>query len=137
MTSPASSITERTYRGWSSKLFASAVVAEGPRKTVYLCGTGSNDLETGRVVHVGDFAAQVRFTYEQVKEVLALHGATLADVVKITAYVLDASVLPEYNKVRLEAFGDAPLSPHTFFAVKELPLPEMLIEIDVVASIPA
>ena len=136
MESQSSSISARTYRGWSANLFASSVVAEGPRETIYLAGLASNEPLDGSVRHVDDVAAQTFYTYEKVKEVLALHGATLADIVKTTAYVTDADFLPVYSKCRLEVFGDTPLTPHTFLVVKALARPEMLVEVDIVASIP-
>lgn len=137
MTSPRSAITERSYRGWSAGIFASSVIAEGPRKTVYLAGLAANDPDDGSVRHVGDVAAQTRYTYDKVKEILASHGATLSDIVKITAYVTDPAFLPEYSKCRLEAFGEAPISPHTFVVVSRLAWPDMLVEVDVTAVVPA
>jgi len=134
--SRASAITARSYHGWSAELFASSVVTSGPHKTIHLAGIAANNPEDGSVRHPGDVAAQTRYTYEKVSELLAEHGATLADVVKITAYALDAASLGDYSAARLEAFGDTPLSPHTFLVVKALAFPEMLIEIDVVACIP-
>jgi len=131
-----SAIAERTYRGWSAELFASSVVVEGPRRTIYLAGLAANDPADGVVRFPGDVAAQAGYTYEKVQELLALHGAGLADVVKITAYVTDAAALGDYSRARLEAFGDIPLSPHTFLVVKALAFPEMLVEVDVVACVP-
>lgn len=131
----SSGIMERKYNGWSADLFASSVMTFGRVKHIYLAGLAANDADSGAVVHVGDVREQTRLTYRKVKDALAQHGATLADVVKITAYALDRSALPEYSQARLEAFGDTPLCPHTFLVVSGLAFPEMLIEVDVVAVV--
>lgn len=136
MTPAKSAIAERTYRGWSAELFASSVVTEGPRKTIYLAGLAANDPADGSVRFPGDVLRQTRYTYEKVQELLAVHGATLADIVKITAYVIDSAFLSDYSAARLQAFGETPLTPHTFLVVKALAFPEMLVEVDVVASVP-
>lgn len=127
----------RKFGIWSAKAFADSVSVEGAVRTVYLAGMGAEDAETGRIRHPGDIVAQSRYSYEKVKSALAAQGATMEHVVKITTYVTDASFLPAYSKCRIEAFGDAPLSPHTFVVVQRLAWPDMLVEVDVTAVVPA
>lgn len=124
---------ERSYSGWNEKAFANAVVARGPGRLIYLSGVGALHPETREVQHEGDFVGQVEYSFGLIVDTLARHGATLDDVVKLNVYVLDTSLLPDYNEVRFRAFEGSRLSAHTFIGVSGLPVPGMLIEIDVVA----
>lgn len=126
---------ERTYGGWSAKVFADSVATSGHLRMIYLSGMGAEDVTDGHIRHVGDIVGQTRYSYEKVKDVLARHGATMANVVKITAYLTDASYREAYSKCRLEAFGDEPLSAHTFVVVNRLAWPDMLVEVDATAAV--
>lgn len=137
MSTPQDTSIERTFNGWSAKLFASSVTVTGPSKTIYLAGLAANDPEDGHVHHVDDFAGQCRYTYQKLAAILASHEATMANIVKITAYVTDGSRLADYSTCRLEAFGDSPLSAHTFLEVSGLAFPQMLVEVDATVVVPA
>jgi len=126
----------RRFGIWSAKAFADSVSVEGPARTIYLAGMGAEDTETGEIRHPGDLVAQARYSYEKIKAALAKEGATMENVVKITTYVTDGAFLKDYSRCRIEAFGDAPLSPHTFVVVQRLAWPDMLVEVDVTAVVP-
>ena len=87
-------------------------------------------------MHVGDFAAQLRYAYSKLKNVLAKNGATMADVVKQVTYVTDIRHGRESTAIRTEAYGDAPLPAHTMLNVTQLAWPGMLVEIDIIAMVP-
>src|SRR6201998_4301981 len=53
-----------------------------------ISGTASID-ETGKTVHVGDFCAQLRRTYDNITRLLASEGATWQDIVRTTCYLRD------------------------------------------------
>jgi 2-iminobutanoate/2-iminopropanoate deaminase len=129
--------TQRTVGPWSAKIFADSVVPTGPVRTLYLSGMGAEDVDDGHIRHVGDIEGQARYSFEKLKNVLAKHDATMANVVKLTAYLTDARNRDAYSKCRLEAFGDTPLSTHTFVVVQALAWPNMLVEIDATAVLPA
>ena len=120
---------------WSKNAFADAVTVTGPGKTIFLAGMGSEDENDGKILHQGDFLEQCRYAYAKIKKVLATHGAGMKDIVKITAYVTDARMRPDYAKCRGEAMGDAPLSTHTFLNVTQLAWPGMLVEVDATAVV--
>ena len=64
--------------------------------------------------------------------VLAAAGATFADVVKVTTFLVDIDDRARINPVRQEVFGDArPAS--TLVEVSALVLPQFLIEVEAVA----
>ena len=57
----------------------------------------------GAIRNPGDFVAQCHYAYDKIKRVLALHGAALSDVVKITTYMTDL-------RYRLTGAHTAPLA---------------------------
>jgi 2-iminobutanoate/2-iminopropanoate deaminase len=57
---------------------------------------------------VGDLASQTENTLDQVLRVLKLADASLADVVKITVYVLSFDDYAAFSEVRARRFGDSP-----------------------------
>ncbi len=123
---------------WSRGLFSEIVTVKGPGKLLFLSGIGGEDShgKAGTITHLGDVYSQTRTAFEKAAHVLAKHGATLADVVKITAYLLDTREFPNYHRARSEAFQNSPTIPaHTLLAVSGLAWPGMLMEVDLTAAI--
>jgi len=125
------------YSKWTENLFSEVVTVTGPGTLIFLAGVGAEDEETGGVHFKGDFVGQCRFMYEKVAELLARHGATMGDVVKQVTYVTDARYRPQATECRRDAYKGGPLPPHTFLNVSQLAFEEMLVEIDIIAAIPA
>ncbi|HVA53362.1 MAG TPA: Rid family hydrolase [Acidimicrobiales bacterium] len=69
----------------------------------------------------GGTAAELRQALANAKNVLAEAGATLADVVKASLFILDMNDWAACNEVWLETFTD-PLPTRTAVAVSQLPL---------------
>jgi enamine deaminase RidA (YjgF/YER057c/UK114 family) len=88
--------------------------------------------------HVGgdDFGAQARQAFANVLNILEAHGAGPADIVKTTYYVTDMANRPELSAVRDEALGDHEAA-STLVEINALSSPEYLVEIDVMAVVPA
>ena len=83
-----------------------------------------------------DIREQTRGVIENLSRILAAAGASLADVVDITAFLVDMNDFGGYNEVYGEHFG--PEGPaRTTIAVHQLPHPHMRIEIKAVAYAPA
>lgn len=122
---------------WSRDLFAEVVTVSGPGTTLYLSGIGAEATaeQAGDIQHLGDVYAQTHLAYEKAEQVLAKRGASLADVVKITAYLLDARALPEYHRARQEAFKGLPPPAHTSLVISALAWPGMLVEVDLTAVV--
>lgn len=90
--------------------------------------------EHGRIVGVGDVAAQARQALANVERVLAEAGATLADVCKVTVYLTDIDDRPKINPVRQELFGAArPAS--TLVEISRLAHPDAKVEIEAIAAL--
>ncbi|MCX7892839.1 MAG: RidA family protein [Burkholderiales bacterium] len=110
-------------------------IVQGGRQ-VYVSGQVAYD-HHGRVVGKGDLRAQALRVYENLKECLAVAGATFHHVVKVTTYVVDLT--PEKADVVREVrahylAGMRPVS--TMVGVTGLVNPELLIEVEVVAFVP-
>jgi enamine deaminase RidA (YjgF/YER057c/UK114 family) len=103
--------------------------------TVYLRGQTAMDLD-GKIVGVGDPAAQAENAMACVKTLLEEAGAQLQDIVKITIYITDRAYRePVYQVVGKWLKGVYPVS--TGLIVQGLARPEYLMEIDVVAEVPS
>jgi enamine deaminase RidA (YjgF/YER057c/UK114 family) len=126
------------YAGWSKGLFSEVVSVKGPGKLLFLSGIGAEDTgdTSGVIRHPGDVYLQTRLAYEKAAAVLGKHGATLADVVKISAYLLDVREARNYHRARAEAFKDVSgLPAHTFLFINNLAWPGMAVEVDLTAVV--
>ena len=109
--------------------YADAVVAGD---TLYVSGIVPVDA-SGAVVG-DDVVAQARQVFAIMERVLAAAGATPADVVKVTVYLLDIDDRPLINPVRQEFFGDTrPAS--TLVEVSRLAVPGARLEIEAIAHL--
>jgi len=82
-----------------------------------------------------DARAQTRAVLENIRDILASAGASLADVVEVSSFLLRMEDFAAYNEVYAEFF-DVTGPARTTVAVAELPHPALLIEIKVVAYRP-
>lgn len=88
--------------------------------------TGATDL---------DITAQTRAVIDNIADILAYEGATLKDVVEISAFLVDMNDFAKYNQVYAEYFDyDGPT--RTTVAVHQLPHPHLRIEIKAIAYKP-
>ena len=75
---------------------------------------------------------QADFIMDNITAILAAHGATLADVVNVRAYLTDMSQLPDYGKVRAARFTSTPPT-ITTVEVSRLWVPGALLEVEALA----
>ncbi|KDN76602.1 endoribonuclease L-PSP [Streptomyces olindensis] len=91
---------------------------------------------SGQIAEGATLAEQTEGVFETLTALLAAHGATLADVVNIRTYLTDISRLEEYGTVRRRFLtGTRPTS--MTFEASRLFRPEALVEVEVVAAVPA
>ena len=111
------------------------VEVTGPNKTIYISGQIAYDMK-GEVVGAGDMKAQAEQVFKNLAAALKAAGATFSDVVKMNSYITDMSKIQAVRDVRARYFKDVtPAS--TFVEVKSLVRAELLLEIEVIAFIPA
>jgi enamine deaminase RidA (YjgF/YER057c/UK114 family) len=125
------------YSAWAKERFSDVVTVCGPGTMIFLAGVGAEDEngKIGAILYPGDVLGQCRYAFDKIKRTLARHRATMADVVKIVAYVTDIRSAGDYFKCLSEALGDAPRPAHTFLNINQLAHPGMLVEIDVTAFV--
>ncbi|MCK6626196.1 MAG: RidA family protein [Anaerolineae bacterium] len=105
-------------------------------KTVYISGQIAFDSQ-GKVVGVGDLAAQTHQVFANLRAALASVGADFSEVVKLNYYLLDMSQLPTVREIRNQYINTAQPPASTAVQVGGLAHPDLLIEIEAVAVIPA
>jgi 2-aminomuconate deaminase len=107
---------------------------------IFVSGTSArraDDSITGAQTGAGgapvlDIRAQTRAVIHNVRDILAAAGASLADVVEVSTFLVSMDDFEGYNEVYSEFFGyQGPA--RTTVAVAQLPHPHLLIEIKAVA----
>ena len=111
--------------------FSQAWRVEGASTIVFVSGQAPVSPD-GQLVGEGDFEAQVRQVFENLRTVLDQAGAGLDAIVKLTVYLTDMSLLREYTRIKGEFMtGDQPAS--TAVGVTALARPEMMVEVEAFA----
>ncbi len=80
---------------------------------------------------IGDFAAEVNSALDNVEAVLQAGGATMADVVKVNAYLSNAVLFAPFNEQYKRRFGAAPPARTTL--VVDFGHPDVRVEIEAIA----
>jgi 2-iminobutanoate/2-iminopropanoate deaminase len=98
---------------------------------LFLSGQAAID-EAGALVGVGDFNAQLEQIFLNIDRVLAAGGSSRSKIIKVTIYLTDMSNFPAIIEARGRYFQE-PWPADTIVEVKSLALPELMVEIDVIA----
>jgi 2-iminobutanoate/2-iminopropanoate deaminase len=135
---PAGPVFEKkqfTYEDWIAGRFSEIVTVTGPGKLIFLAGIGAWDEVNGATLFPDNFMEQCRFAYAMVRNRLAAQGATMGDIVRQTAYIVDVRNQKDYGKCRSEAFEGTTLPASTGVYVAALGLPYLLFEVEITAAI--
>ena len=100
-----------------------------------ISGTASID-ENGVSVHIGDFRAQLRRTYDNITGLLESEGCTWHDIVRTTCYLRDIDRdYDVFNEERTRFFAEQGLDPLPASTGIQAHLcrPELLVEIEAIA----
>ncbi|HMF08639.1 MAG TPA: RidA family protein [Thermoanaerobaculia bacterium] len=95
---------------------------------VYVAGTTAVD-EAGQVIGENDPYRQARFIYAKIEKALREAGASLADVVRVRAFVTDIARWTEVARAQGEVFGEIRPAA-TLVQVSALVDPRLLVEIE-------
>lgn len=121
---------------WTAKRLTQMVEVEGAARMIYLSGQTAANADYK--VESSDIKRQTHAVYDNIEIALRAAGATLANVVKTTTYLTSADYIAPSREVRIDRYRNLEAPPaNTLLIVSRLAEPEMLIEIDVVAAVPA
>lgn len=98
---------------------------------LFTAGFGPQDPQTGE--KADNVADQTRQTLRNVQAVLAQHGATLDDALKVTVHLSDLANFDEFNAAYREFFSE----PYPVRTTVGSQLANILVEIDLVARVSA
>ncbi|GAA2181358.1 Rid family detoxifying hydrolase [Leucobacter tardus] len=98
---------------------------------LFTAGFGPQDPQTGE--KADNVADQTRQTLRNVQAVLAQHGATLDDALKVTVHLSDLANFDEFNTAYREFFSE----PYPVRTTVGSQLANILVEIDLVARVSA
>jgi 2-aminomuconate deaminase len=97
---------------------------------IFVSGTSARRADDS--IAGADIRTQTRSVIENIRDILAAAGASLADVVEVSTFLVSMDDFKAYNEVYGEFFGyQGPA--RTTVAVAALPHPHLLIEIKAVA----
>lgn len=97
---------------------------------IFVSGQGPLDPQTGQIVGT-TIEEQTARVLENIKAILEAGGASMADVVKVSAHLSDLSLFGRYNAVYATYFPD-PKPTRTTVGSQ---LPGILVEIDAIAYV--
>jgi 2-iminobutanoate/2-iminopropanoate deaminase len=121
---------------WTAKRLTQMVEIEGASRLIFLSGQTAADADYK--VHSGDIRKQTEAVYDNIEIALRAAGATLADIIKTTTYLTSADYIGPSREVRVERYKNLEAPPaNTLLIVSRLAEPEMLVEIEVIAALPA
>lgn len=120
---------------WASARLTQVVEVQGARM-IYLSGQAPAD--ASYKVRSSDFRTQTETVYDNIETALKSVGAGLENIVKTTTYITDPANLPVLREVRITRYRHLAAPPaNTLLVVSRLAEPEFMVEIDVVAAVPA
>jgi 2-iminobutanoate/2-iminopropanoate deaminase len=99
---------------------------------LFIAGCVSWDLD-GKVLHAGDFPAQLEAVYADINATLKAHGLNAEDIVKETVFTTSMDAMIAANPKRVAYYKGVTPPAGTWVEIKRLVDPDMLLEIEVVA----
>jgi enamine deaminase RidA (YjgF/YER057c/UK114 family) len=116
--------------------YSHVVEITGPGRIIYIAGQLGLGVDGRLVGEPGDFRAQAKQTFENLKGALAAVGATFDEVVKLNNYLTDITHLGIFREVRDEYISTKAPPASTTLQISRLAHERALIEIEAVAALP-
>ena len=101
----------------------------GSAKWLYVSGVAAS------VNTPPDAGSQTKIVFDIIDGLLSQHGASLREVVKVTAFIADMADYKAYNDVRNEIFSAYENPPASSTVEARLVTPKFLVEVEAVAVI--
>jgi enamine deaminase RidA (YjgF/YER057c/UK114 family) len=116
---------------WSVGLgYNQGELVSGHTRTLYCAGQAAMSSD-GKPEHVGDMAAQVALSLDNLEAVLGEAGMSLANLVRLTVYTTDVDRLFEHYGVLASRLGAAGVAPATtMLGVTRLAVPDLMVELE-------
>jgi 2-iminobutanoate/2-iminopropanoate deaminase len=108
--------------------------SQGWRAGDFIFVTGTGPIGPDGSVQGDTIEEQTELTIDNIEAILKSEGATLDDVVRVSAYLLDTSLFPRYNAVYARRFRK-PYPARTTVGSDLRVVPGMMIEIDAIAYV--
>jgi enamine deaminase RidA (YjgF/YER057c/UK114 family) len=119
---------------WQSERAFSPLVATRGGRVLWVAGHGG--LHGGGKPLEGDFEGQARQAFRNLATTLAQAGGTLADIVTMTVFIIDARYGDRFIEIRKEIFPDGNYPASALITVAGFARPAMMVEIQCVAVVP-
>ena len=113
--------------------YAHVVTAEGAQRLVFCAGQVAADA-SGTVLPPDDFDAQARLVMGNLEKALAAGGAKLADVTKVTIYIVNPHDVSKARAILTNYFGSNPPA-STLCVLRGLANPSFLVEVEAIAAV--
>ena len=113
--------------------FSQAWRVDGAQSVVHVSGQAAISPE-GELVGDGDFEAQTRQVFENLRTVLDDAGASLEAITKITVFLTDMGNLRDFGRIKA-GYITGPQPASTAVEIRALALPGMMIEVEAIAVI--
>lgn len=113
--------------------YSHGIVVPAGQRLVFC--SGQLGIGADRVVPA-DCAGQARICFDNIAAILLEAGMTLANIIRINAYVTGREHLPDYMGVRNALFAE-PYPASTLMIVSGFARPEFVVEIEAIAAGPA
>lgn len=105
-------------------------------RTIYIAGQTALD-QSFHVVGKGDFRAQAEQVFENLKAALSAVEADFTHVVKLNMYLVDMSQLSTLAQVRDRYVNTQHPPASTAVEIRKLAHPDLLLEVEVIVSLPS
>lgn len=126
---------KKYYAGtWQKARAFSPLVATRGGRMLWVAGHGG--LHGADRSLEGDFDGQARQVFRNLEATLAQAGGTLADVVTMTVFIIDARYGDRFIEIRKEIFPDGNFPASALITVAGFARPAMMVEIQCVAVVP-
>ena len=117
--------------GKPSGHFSQATMVEASGRLVFISGMLAKGAD-GKLIGVGDIAAQTKQVCENLKAAVEQAGGTLDDICRVDVYVRNMEHFDEIHKVRRQYFSSPPPA-STMVEITKMTTPDALIEINAIA----